>query len=709
MARRLTAEEFIEKAREVHGDAYSYDLSTFSGTKRKMRITCPEHGDFWQTPGSHIHQGNGCPRHRGGDFYARAAEVHGDRYTYGEYVNSTTKVEIICPEHGAFYQLPHSHLGGAGCARCRGNGRLTTEEFIERAREKHGDTYDYSRSKYTTSKKKVTIGCREHGEFSQVAREHLRGSGCPRCVGKGKTSRDVVEEFREVHGERYDYSQVEYRGALTPVTIICPEHGEFSQTPNSHSGGSGCPECAGTSRYMTTTLFIEKAKAIHGDRYDYSKTVYVDTHTPVTIIDPYLGEFTQKPANHLQGHGPAVNKRLTTEEFIKRAREVHGNYFDYSKVIYRDMHTLVSIIDPNKGEFEITPNHHLLGIGYTEGLLRGRIGRVTEEIFLERSNEVHSGLYDYSKVDFVDSTTKVLILDPEYGDEFWQSPVAHMRGQGNPRRVHQTSLPHRKLLEWLNGLGINYLSNDRTELDGQEIDILIGKLGIEINGVYWHSSLFLDKDYHQNKYLLARGKGIELLQFYDLEILGKWDIVTSMISSKLGIIPRRIPARKTTVRELTTAEYKSFMEANHLQGGINSGIRYGLVHGGELVAAVGVTLRRGVLVLDRFATRTHTQVVGGFSKLLSQLPRGVLRTHSANRYSSGAVYGKHGFSRVSEYPYTLAFTDFKEIYSREKFQKSRLTKMPGYDKSKTAEEILEENKIYALYAAGTTTWEIVLT
>lgn len=340
MARRLTAEEFIEKAREVHGDAYSYDLSTFSGTKRKMRITCPEHGDFWQTPGSHIHQGNGCPRHRGGDFYARAAEVHGDRYTYGEYVNSTTKVEIICPEHGAFYQLPHSHLGGAGCARCRGNGKLTTEDFIERARGAHGDTYDYSRSEYTTSKKKLTIVCRIHGEFEQVAGEHLRGSGCPRCAGKDKDSRTVVEEFLEAHGDLYDYSRVVYTGAFSDVTIVCREHGEFNQTPSNHRAGSGCPECSASSRTITLEWCMETATKIHGDRYSYDVSDFSLMKNETTILCPEHGEFNMSWSRHINQRAGCPTCNSTVSKPHQMVIDMVANLVGEDNVIVNDRNTL---------------------------------------------------------------------------------------------------------------------------------------------------------------------------------------------------------------------------------------------------------------------------------------------------------------------------------------------------------------------------------
>ena len=239
------------------------------------------------------------------EFIKRAREIHGDKYDYSkvEYVDCKSKVIIICPEHGEFEQIPDSHLHGSGCPKCGGTSKSNTEEFIEKAKEIHGDKYDYSKVDYKGNKSKVIIICPEHGEFEQIPDSHLRECGCPTCSNKrkGESRRSSIEEFikraREVHGDKYDYSKVDYINSKTNITIICPIHGEFKQTPEHHLMGNECPKCSG--RYMDTEYFIEKAKEIHGDKYDYSKVSYVDSHTKVTIICPEHGEFEQTPHNHL--------------------------------------------------------------------------------------------------------------------------------------------------------------------------------------------------------------------------------------------------------------------------------------------------------------------------------------------------------------------------------------------------------------------------
>lgn len=118
------------------------------------------------------------------EFIAKSRAVHGDKYDYSktEYVNQSTPVVIICPEHGEFLQRPNNHYLGAGCPVCSGNQKMTTKSFIERAIAVHGNVYDYTKSVYVNSKTKLIIICSSHGEFLQTPEKHLAGQGCPKCT-----------------------------------------------------------------------------------------------------------------------------------------------------------------------------------------------------------------------------------------------------------------------------------------------------------------------------------------------------------------------------------------------------------------------------------------------------------------------------------------------------------------------------------------------
>ena len=186
--RKLTTEEFIECAKKTHGDKYDYSKVEYTGNKNKVCIICPEHGEFWMSPSAHINLKQGCKYCSGKQltldgFIQKAKEVHGDKYNYSkvEYVNNRTKVRIICPEHGEFLQQPGRHLLGQGCPKCANEYSPTTDEWIKKARIVHGNKYDYSKTAYVNSATKVCVVCPKHGEFWMYPNNHLRGNGCPGC------------------------------------------------------------------------------------------------------------------------------------------------------------------------------------------------------------------------------------------------------------------------------------------------------------------------------------------------------------------------------------------------------------------------------------------------------------------------------------------------------------------------------------------------
>ena len=190
----------------------------------------------------------------------KAREIHGDRYIYSsvEYVNNRTNVLIGCKKHGYFYQSPKSHLNGCGCRKCYSETiskrrKSNKEEFERKANIVHNFKYDYNLVDYISSKTKVRIICPIHGVFLQKPNDHLNGRGCPYCGGKQKlTVNEFIDKSKEVHGDKYDYSKTKYINQRSKVCIICPTHGEFWQTPHNHLKGQGCPKC--NSSYLETTV-----------------------------------------------------------------------------------------------------------------------------------------------------------------------------------------------------------------------------------------------------------------------------------------------------------------------------------------------------------------------------------------------------------------------------------------------------------------------
>ena len=271
MPRKLTKEEFEERARKLHGDKYGYDYVNYVNNQKKVTVVCPEHGPFEQRPGDHL-RGNGCSscnyaeksktnRKAEKEFIEESKKVHGDWYGYKKvnYVNNKTEVTITCPIHGDFEQRPDNHLNGQGCSRCARVNKSTKDEFEQKARQVHGNKYNYDRVDYVNTMTLVTIVCPEHGPFPQTPNSHLNGIGCPDCGGTKRSTRQrFIDEATLIHGGKYDYKKIDYKNNRTPVTIICPEHGSFQQTPNRHLNGRGCPECAKEKVGFWNPGFIRK-------------------------------------------------------------------------------------------------------------------------------------------------------------------------------------------------------------------------------------------------------------------------------------------------------------------------------------------------------------------------------------------------------------------------------------------------------------------
>ena len=317
--KKLTIEEFIGKANKVHNGKYDYSKVEYKNSQTKVCIICDKHGEFWQTPAMHLY-GNGCPKCKGekngnksrktiNEFLKEAKRIHGDKYDYSkvEYMNTHSKICITCPEHGEFWQTPNRHLAGDGCPKCSGRNR-TTEEFIKIAQKIHGDKYDYSKVEYKTVGKKVCITCPEHGEFWQTPHSHLQGNNCPKCAHQSykHTKESFVKEAQKIHGDKYDYSKVEYVNNHTNVRIICPEHGEFWQTPNSHLCGRGCPKCKESHLEREINSLLEEIEIDFEREKTFSWLKNTDGNS--LKLDFYLPEYNiAVECQGLQHYIPAKN------------------------------------------------------------------------------------------------------------------------------------------------------------------------------------------------------------------------------------------------------------------------------------------------------------------------------------------------------------------------------------------------------------------
>lgn len=184
------------------------------------------------------------------DFIKRSNNLHSRFYNYiDEYKDSRTKIKIICPIHGEFEQKPYSHLQGIGCPKCGFKkssdlNRKGSEKFIQQSNIVHNNYYNYDKVNYINYRENVIITCPKHGDFNQMSQHHLNGHGCPKCAPKKQNKKNnvFIKQASKTHDNRYNYFD-EYKGAHVPIDINCNIHGTFSQSPNSHLKGRGCPEC----------------------------------------------------------------------------------------------------------------------------------------------------------------------------------------------------------------------------------------------------------------------------------------------------------------------------------------------------------------------------------------------------------------------------------------------------------------------------------
>lgn len=236
--KKQTQENFLHRAKEIHGNKYNYSKSIYKNADTRLIIICPKHGEFTQTPSKHILHKRGCRKCASKinadrisltkkQFIKKAKECHDDRYNYSnvKYINSQTCVEIVCKYHGAFLTRPLNFLKPQNCPKCAGNVPWTTEEAVKNAKAVHGDRYDYSKFQYLGSHEKSTIICPTHGEFEQPPRGHInQHQGCPSC--NESHGEKVIAKWLDEHGIKYKrqkrWSDCKYKNVL-PFDFYLPE------------------------------------------------------------------------------------------------------------------------------------------------------------------------------------------------------------------------------------------------------------------------------------------------------------------------------------------------------------------------------------------------------------------------------------------------------------------------------------------------------
>jgi hypothetical protein len=350
------------------------------------------------------------------DFLKKARETHGFKYLYP---SLPTKIKYsdtidIIFNQKLYSQRVSKHLMG----RCpeKTTPSKTTDEFIEESRKVWGDKYDYSLVEYKGALSKVKI-IFDGVIFEQIASSHLRGL----AVESNMNLEYFIKKSIEKWGDKYDYSLVEYKNCKVKVKIILRKNGHiYEQTPSQHLISS--PEKR-TTKYNTVD-FIEKSNEIHNSKYDYSKTIYTFSNEKVIIICPEHGDFSQVANSHLMGLGckkcgdkyrnRIYKPKYSTEEFIADAKLKWGDKYDYSLTEYKSVRHEVKIIYDGI-TYEQLPASHLKYP--VEGYL-------DQEIFLIKAKRKWGNKYDYSLTKFI--STKVPVKIIFQGKTFEQLPHNHL-------------------------------------------------------------------------------------------------------------------------------------------------------------------------------------------------------------------------------------------------------------------------------------------
>lgn len=262
MPKKLTQEEFIRKCKDIHPE-YLYEKSIYNGANNPVTVTCPIHGDFQTRPNRFI-MGAKC-----------------------------------------------------GCPKCNTGfiKYLSPEQFLSRCKE-HFPNYDYSKAVFKGEYDKIVVTCPKHNyTWSVITKSLMTGHGCPIC-GKehsqekqSLTTQEFIEKAKQVHDDRYDYSKVDYYNITTPVTIICPIHGEFKQSPSSHLyQKSGCPKCKQSKGEREVEQFLKENKITfiyqYSIKYSLNKKgkTYIDFYLPdYNIFIEYNGMQHYIPIKHFGG------------------------------------------------------------------------------------------------------------------------------------------------------------------------------------------------------------------------------------------------------------------------------------------------------------------------------------------------------------------------------------------------------------------------
>lgn len=464
--------------------------------------------------------------------------------------------------------------------------------------------------------------------------------------------------------------------------------------------------------------FLKAAQIRHGDRFDYSRSLYVDAKTKVDITCRiHNTEFHIIPRAHLRGLGGCPDCRYdytskaqipSREDFISKASLVHGDRYTYPEVIFPKP-GYVSAICSRHGLFTHRRDVHLAGGGCVKcqreygGIKR----RLTRDEAVQKFIQTHGNRYDYSRVCYVDYDTPVEIVCQEH-QSFFQTPDAHIHGGGCHRcNCGQPSKGETELFTELSEY--EPIRSDRTLIRPYEIDIWIPKFGLAIDyaGLYWHSSARRGKNYHRDKLISVQRTGNQLLTIFEDEWTSNRELVLRRIRHLCGSTPRGVGARKCMIRRIEPVQAKAFLKRNHLQGAGRGHVCYGAFYRESLIAVMqfGYPTRQSKhqWELHRFSSDGFTHPGIG-SKLFQTFikehtPKSVV-TFADLRWFQGQSYIKMGFHLDGVIPPDYSYYQNNRRFHKSNWRKSNIARKRPDLNEKTEREATAQLGLHRIYDCG---------
>jgi len=490
---------------------------------------------------------------------------------------------------------------------------------------------------------------------------------------------------------------------------------------------------------MDYPTFITRSLERFGDVFTYNEDEYVDARSRLTIVCKLCNHiFERQASNHLskeccpncrkiQKHsnvymGRPVNHNTVFEnEYRERITQKHGDRFDLNLTEYKGWENKTYFFCKTHGRFELRPKKLYQSDHGCQECAKEfvRLMKVKpREQFIEESVEQHGDKYDYAAMMYTNDSGYITLKCKVHDLEFEQEAGSHLTGCEGCPKCKKFGSAENELRTFVESLGF-VTTKDRTILEGKEIDVYVPEknIGFEFNGLYWHSDAWPDAIHrHEHKTNLAASKGVSIKHVFEDDWRDKQDLVKSYIKQSLGMIEKRVFARKCKVVEIDPKKANEFLNKNHIQGKSGSQIHLALMHGEDVVAVMQFssnTSNRGVIVegtyeLTRYAT--SCSVVGGASKIFNYFknkynPKQVF-SFSDKSWFSGGMYEALGFVKVAELAPDYKVIDRDTRKHKSLFRRSNLQSRFGdrFDSTLSERENCHKLGLYRIYDCGKIKW-----